>query len=405
MGSYVAKLLFRITPRSHQLPGIMSPSLCSRQRRRDPVLYVRSIGLEAALPSLLCLHWTCPSKRAIVSVVDMATPNRTAQRADEQQPLSPSHRGRSRTGARKLSGSRRCCRRKGEDDVPPNMTPVCDLEGSRESRRDAGPTYDRRRPTAPMPRVVDVLSPPQTAYAWISSTQRVYVSAVFPCPVKVLIRLPCALERARKGGVPVLLAGARGVPRHLRTEKGYVPCKYTSCCVCPGPITGNECRTEWKMMTSTMIVLYYATPECSQSHAIGESARSARICQALSSGPKIVDEAIRVTTEGGKTCWAEDLSEEVQAKSCKRRAVISPRIAMPPAERSLTQKEGRLIEKIEQNDMVEKPDLARSQEATDPIVLEAESGKDSRHVDGGALDIGALALGVLRAEGNREAIF
>lgn len=50
-------------------------------------------------------------------------------------------------------------------------------------------------------------------------------------------------------------------------------------------------------------------------------------CQALSSGPKIVDEAIRVTTEGGKTCWAEDLSEEVQAKSCKRRAVISPRSA------------------------------------------------------------------------------
>lgn len=27
------------------------------------------------------------------------------------------------------------------------------------------------------------------------------------------------------------------------------------------------------MMTSTMIVLCYATPECSQSHAIGESAR------------------------------------------------------------------------------------------------------------------------------------
>ncbi|EJK52546.1 hypothetical protein THAOC_28162, partial [Thalassiosira oceanica] len=109
----------------------------------------------------------------------------------------------------------------------PNMTPVCDLEGSRESRRDAGPTYDRRRPTAPMPRVVDVLSPPQTAYAWISSAQRVYVSAVFPCPVKVLIRLPCAPERARKGGVPVLLhwAGARGVPRHLRTGKEYVPCK------------------------------------------------------------------------------------------------------------------------------------------------------------------------------------
>ncbi|EJK72405.1 hypothetical protein THAOC_06067 [Thalassiosira oceanica] len=207
-------------------------------------------GLEAAFPSL-CLHWTCPSKRAIVSVVDMATPNRTAQRADEQQPLSPSHRGRSRTGARKLSGSRRCCRRKGEDDVPvcgcpraspppgpdtllvvssstthdftgsssttrplrpwPNATPVCDLEGSRESRRDAGPTYDSvdgrlRRLT----RVVDVLSPPQTAHAWISSAQRVYVSAVFPCPVKVLIRLPCAPERGRKGGVPVLLAGARG---------------------------------------------------------------------------------------------------------------------------------------------------------------------------------------------------
>ncbi|EJK47177.1 hypothetical protein THAOC_34124, partial [Thalassiosira oceanica] len=53
-------------------------------------------GLEAAFTSL-CLHWTCPSKRAIVSVVDMATPNRTARGADALQPHSPSHRGRSRT--------------------------------------------------------------------------------------------------------------------------------------------------------------------------------------------------------------------------------------------------------------------------------------------------------------------
>ncbi|EJK73588.1 hypothetical protein THAOC_04777 [Thalassiosira oceanica] len=144
-------------------------------------------GLEAAFPSL-CLHWTCPYKRAIVNVVDMATPNRTAQRAVPRRPTtSPALRRRQRDPCMRLGG----------------------IEGV--EARCPGTTYDPvdgrlRR----LPRVVDVLSPPQTANAWISSAQRVYVSAVFPCPVEVLIRLPCAPDRGRKGGVPVLLAGAWG---------------------------------------------------------------------------------------------------------------------------------------------------------------------------------------------------